>query len=441
MSIYDPSRKPNKTPFVRLLESSKPLMVRHCLPPSPTWNYQTPMARLSYGVLSAKESRSIRSLFDLIVDGPLDSRFIFPDTGFITTEIQEYFWNICDGRLMVFPEIIAAELSGWIQNPLHNKALHTWLSRAFTKCENDPEFQKPFRWSHVMANIGHQLNPKKVGILDKVSMSEYGLDYYVSLLSIRKREGIRVARQLEQKLGRDPYDAEVRNELQRVLDERITPLAFKGWKDQGKRNFTADEELVVSAAINSIMTGETGIVLTRDNDVFEQFAKLMEALTANYMCYRFGLVRHINPEGVPMYELPFDSNSNKPKLFAEKTIENIVIPSLETQGLPPYSHTPVHCFCVLVGNSCDDPRVSIAGYCLEQEMQDLLFTKAATNGKNSEYFGNRNVVIGSNFDSSELSTAFIIGEESYVDFEGISVSQIDVMQSLKSIKSVIELRW
>lgn len=132
-----------------------------------------------------------------------------------------------------------------------------------------------------MANIGHQLNPKKVGILDKVSMSEYGLDYYVSLLSIRKREGIRVARQLEQKLGRDPYDAEVRNELQRVLDERITPLAFKGWKDQGKRNFTADEELVVSAAINSIMTGETGIVLTRDNDVFEQFAKLMEALTAN----------------------------------------------------------------------------------------------------------------------------------------------------------------
>jgi hypothetical protein len=85
--------------------------------------------------------------------------------------------------------------------------------------------------------------------------------------------------------------------------------------------------------------------------------------------------------------------------------------------------------------------VSIAGYCLEQEMQDLLFTKAATNGKNSEYFGNRNVVIGSNFDSSELSTAFIIGEESYVDFEGISVSQIDVMQSLKSIKSVIELRW
>ena len=441
MPIYDPSRKPNKTPVARQLGTNKPLMVRHCLPPSPTWNYENPMARLSYGVMSAKESRSIRSLIELMSDGPLASEYIFPDTGFITTEIQDDFWNICDGRAIVFPEIIAAELSGWLQNPLHNTGLHSWLSRAIAKCEVSPEVQKPFRWGHVMASIGQQLNPKHVGVMDRRSMSEYGFNYYVDLLSIRKRHGIRVARQLNEKLGRPPEEVEMHNELQRVCDERIAPLGFKGWQDHGKRNFTADEELVVSAAINAVMTGQTSTILTRDNDVFEQFAKLMEALTGNYMCFYFGLARHFHSENVPMKAIPVNSPPGSVELFLGPSIENIVIPEKESRNLLPDSYTPVHCFCVLVGNTCDDPKVSIAGYCLEKEMQEMLFTKAITNGKNSSYFGNRNVVMGSNYNAKELSISFTIGEEASVDFEGIVASQIDILQSLRSINSVIQLRW
>jgi hypothetical protein len=441
MPIYDPSRKPNKTPVAKQLGTNKPLMVRHCLPPSPTWNYKNPMARLSYGIMSAKESRSIRSLIELISDGPLASKYIFPDTGFITTEILDDFWNICDDRFIVFPEIIAAELSGWIRNPLHNKSLHSWLSRAIAKCEETPEVQKPFRWGNVMASIGHQLNVKHVGILDRQSMSEYGFNYYVDLLSIRKRNGIRVSRQLQAKLGRPPEKTEMHNELQRVCDERIAPLAFKGWQDHGKRNFTADEELVASAAINAIMTGQTSTILTRDNDVFEQFAKLMETLTANYMCFLFGLARHFYSENVPMKAIPVPNPPESIDLFLGPSVESIVIPEKESRILLPDSHTPVHCFCVLVGNTCDDPKVSIAGYCLEKEMQELLFTKAVTNGKNSSHFGNRNVLIGSNYNSKELSISFVIGEEALVEFEGVTASQIDILQSLRSINSVIQLRW
>ncbi|MEZ6090307.1 MAG: hypothetical protein R3C05_20220 [Pirellulaceae bacterium] len=137
---------------------------------------------------------------------------------------------------------------------------------------------------------------------------------YVNVLSIRKRLGIRVARELSAKLNRIPTENEMRRELQRQSDERVAPLAFKGWKDQSKRNFSADEELVVSAAINAIMSGETTVILTRDTDVFEQFAKLMEILTSNYMCYRFGLVRHFNTD-ISMHKLAVAHGNGKPKLF------------------------------------------------------------------------------------------------------------------------------
>ena len=49
----------------------------------------------------------------------------------------------------------------------------------------------------------------------------------------------------------------------------LGPIAFKGWKGQGKRNYLADEELVVSAVITAIMTGESTTILTWDNDLLD----------------------------------------------------------------------------------------------------------------------------------------------------------------------------
>src|SRR5207302_1618673 len=109
--------------------------------------------------------------------------------------------------------------------------------------------------------VCNRLEPFRVGVLKKGEMMRYGYEYYVNLLSVRKRIGIRVAKQLQTELGGSPTDHEVRNRLNRDYHPRVGPIAFKGWKDKGKRNYMADEEMVVSAVITAIMTGGTTTIL------------------------------------------------------------------------------------------------------------------------------------------------------------------------------------
>src|SRR5262249_25887636 len=163
---------------------------------------------------------------------------------------------------------------------------------------------------------------------------------------------------------------DVRNRLNRDYHNRVVPIAIEGWKKAGARNYAADEAMIVSSVITAIMTGQATMILTRDTDVFDQFIKLYEMMAGDYMCFRFGEVRGANPDGVPMGTLPVDKSSDNG--FVGEAIDQVVIPQSEADRLPPYRHTPVHCFCVLVGNHCKDPRISIAGYCLETEMAALL---------------------------------------------------------------------
>ncbi len=298
--VIDPTRKPNPTPVAKHFAKTDPVAERFVLPPQPTWNYQRPMARMSFGVLTPKEDRSIRSLYDLITRGQMKSNFVFPDTGFITTEIQQQFWALGRTPVISFSEMTVAELSGWIAQPLHNSYLHSWLPRALDHCKTSGRENGPLRIADVVGTVCNQLEPFQVGILNKSEMLKYGYEYYVNLLSVRKRIGIRLANQIQSELRKPPTEHEVRNRLSREYHPRVGPIAFKGWKDQGKRNYTADEELVVSAAITAIMTGGTTTILTRDTDIFDQFTKLFQMVTGDYMCYRFGEVRFWSPDGCPM---------------------------------------------------------------------------------------------------------------------------------------------
>ena len=76
---------PNATPVAKHFRSAKPLFEKVSLLAQgnrrPTLR---PMLRLSFGALTPKENRSIPELFDLIEHGSLNSRWVFPDTGFIT---------------------------------------------------------------------------------------------------------------------------------------------------------------------------------------------------------------------------------------------------------------------------------------------------------------------------------------------------------------------
>lgn len=399
------------------------------------------MARLSFGILTPKEDCSIHNLYNLLTRGQLSSRFLFPDTGFITTKIQEQFWEFPSNTTIAFSQMTVAELSGWIEHPIHNVHLHNWLPRAFEQCASSESMNGPLMRATTLGVICGSLHQFNVAVLTRALMQSYGYEHYVSLLSVRKRVGIRVANELSTEMQREPTDEEVRNRLHHICHPRVSPIAFKGWKDRGKRNYMADEELVVSAVVNASMTGQTTTILTRDTDVFEQFTKLCEMVTADYKCFRFGEVRFYNPDGMPMGEIPIPPTSMKEHGFLGESVENIVMPDYEADRLPPYEHDPVHCFCVLVGNTCEDPKVSIAGYCLETEMSGLLLTKGRSNGKNTPHFGDMNVVIGSMNTANKIDVMFALGQERMVDYEGVTVSWNDLQHALKGDVAIVKRVW
>lgn len=399
------------------------------------------MARLTFGILTPKMDMPITDLNRLITDGKMRSDYLFPDTSFITTRLQERFWLLRSSAVLTFPEMTVAELSGWLRSPIHNEYLHNWLPRALDKCRTEPYVDGPLHQSHVLGLVGGLLHPFNVAILRYREMQQYGFEYYVNRLSVRKRLGIRVGRNLQAAIGRPPTESEVKKWVHENHHPRAATLAAKGWTDKGKRNYTADEEIVVSAFINAIMTGRTTTILTWDNDVFEQFAKMAEVITSDYMCWRFGLVHHANPTENPLYSLNLTTTEMQNLGLRGTTVEHLIIPEEEAERMPPTEFTPVHCFCVLVGNTCYEPKVSIAGYCLEREMEYLLRTKAATGGKNSEHFGNRNIQIGHDAKDGTRRLFFALGEEVMIDYEGITISQIDLTHTLRDKVAIVEKFW
>jgi hypothetical protein len=437
--ILVPGRQSNSTPIAKHFHSTKPVSEK--LAVSQHANRRPglrPMLRLSFGALTPKEDRSISELFNLIARGPLNSRWIFPDTNFITNPMHPRFWALGRGRRIAFSEMTIAELSGWFSYPMHNAYLHSWLARGAQRCLAEPITEGGcYRVANVLGSVGNELVRFSLAIADKSRFKRFGYDYYVNVLSLRKKLGIAVAREMRARLGREPTEQELKQRLHNDYHPRIACIALKGWKDQGKRNYLADEELVVTAALTAVLSGTETLILTWDTDIFDQFAKLMEWLVADYMCFRFAEVHFRNPEGCPMYRLEIPATPDGEFGFRGDAVEQVIIPHSEGERLPPYSFTPVHAYCVLLGNNYLEPKISTAAFSLETEMASMLETKGMTGGKNTARFPGKNIVVGTEVNDGQVGSLFLLGEEKYVNYEGVTASWIDLQHALKSDPLVI----
>jgi hypothetical protein len=323
-----------------------------------------------------------------------------------------------------------AELSGWLSKPNGNQYLHPWLKRAFQQCATTPPQQHSFSHASRVLGLTHRnLNKIEVAVIDRAGLARAGFDYYVSLLSLRKRFGIVAYRELRTKCGYDPTEREFRQYLSDNFDPRLAERAVKGWKDQLKPNFLADEELVVTAALTAILSGRETVILTRDNDVFDNFAKLMDLLVVDYMAFHFGLACHLNPGGCPIFSFPVPQTHDQ---FKGDVVYGNVLPLHKARSLLPDEIHPVATYCYLVGNTSLDPKISLASFCLEMEMGPLLRTKWETSGKNSAFFSGRDVIASISPNPNVLNIMFAIGEPQRTDYEGMDVTRMDLARALHS---------
>ena len=70
-------------------------------------------------------------------------------------------------------------------------------------------------------------------------------------------------------------------------------------------------------------------------------------------------------------------------------------------------------------------------------MGGLLDTKTATDGKNTDLFPDRNMLIGTSQLKGREGSVFILAKEKYVEYEGVRTSPIALQNDLQSNPLVI----
>ncbi len=109
---------------------------------------------------------------------------------------------------------------------------------------------------------------------ERGSNDEAACAHYVYLLQTRRMMLSYTEDRFRERENRNPTVSELSNEVQRSFGERGLALVRKNRTNSPIDKYATDESLVYIAAKHALETGQPTIVLTKDNDVQEQFYKL-----------------------------------------------------------------------------------------------------------------------------------------------------------------------
>jgi hypothetical protein len=217
-------------------------------------------------------------------------------------------------------------------------------------------------------------------------------EYYIELLGFRKKLAILRLEEFAEEHGRPPDDGEWRGLMARLhgdLGPRGYMLAKKGEKAKNSANLLTDETLVYLAMKMGIETGREVVILSKDEDVLEQFYKLQWLLDTHYRAMLLADAYAAEPSRFVTHPVPEDCVDLK-EMFEDNDGLMVERPLWLIRGhdapiLPPYCR-PVTVHCWIVGE-----KATSMVFCAEREMERLLLTKAATGGLNTYKFGEKNL--------------------------------------------------
>jgi hypothetical protein len=207
------------------------------------------MWRLSFLGVSPKVDLTVQGLVEAISVSSLDDAIFFLDTNVLTRKLDPEIWRaLCSRRMLITPGVFK-ELLPWLKNPFCNPDIRDSVADA------------------LKAQVG--LEGKRQGAtLPRIE---------VLLVDDEHRRHA-----LTKGLGRAPTQDELVAELQGNLGERGLHMAQKGIEAASSPNKLTDEELVVLAVLTAILKGSEVFILTRDQDVLEQYYKLLSHVNEHY---------------------------------------------------------------------------------------------------------------------------------------------------------------
>ncbi|WP_165076108.1 hypothetical protein [Paludisphaera rhizosphaerae] len=345
-------------------------------------------------------------LADILGSRSPENTLYFVDTGFVTTQIDERVWDAILRRKVVITPQIWGELGPWLESPKANKQLRDLIrdSRAGRT-----------------ANIEHLS-------IDK-TLIDHAYDYYLALLSSRKKLWREVADDFGAAKGREPTEEELLRRLQTRAGDYFD-IAKKGWEDREKPNLFADEELVVSAVLTAVLRGVEVVILTRDNDIQRQLTEMFGTLSGHYdsMLYADYLDRHRAEYGdllIPT-ELPGE-DPRGPLVTSSKEMAGFTFSQSELMSSRPDSFLPAVVNCMLFGGNDSQRRLSILSACVETRMRELLKLKTLAHRPNTDKFGDFNCHLAGAMIPESLT--FILAKDVFRDLDGVKVTGADYVNA------------
>ncbi len=311
---------------------------------------------------SLKVDYSIDQVCEVIAKQINDTLF-FCDTSLFDTATDARLWEVLlrkRGRIVIIPHV--------------NEELKPWLA------------------ANPNLAIAKAIRDKDPGIdfyrLDRLSLpAQTAFAYYVNLLGIRKRLMFVKTTQFEAAYGRPPDDQELRSlkeEVHRETGPRGYLLANKGFKENHSQTYYTDEALVYLAMSTGIATGTRVIILTKDEDVLEQFYKLQWLLDTHYRSMLLAERYASDPASFTAHLVANDTPDGR-EAFEDTNVVLIERSSQMLWDILPRSPHFVALSCCILGE-----RLSQLTFGAEKEMSRLLTVKGKTRGLNTDRLGGRN---------------------------------------------------
>jgi hypothetical protein len=208
--------------------------------------------------------------------------------------------------------------------------------------------------------------------------------YYVYLLQSRRNIAHFYKMKFRETKGRDPDPGELMTGIQRTFGERGLVLAHKDGRPVVADKWATDESLVYLAAENALRTGRPTIVLTKDQDVLEQFYKLWWFLDTHYRATLIAEAYSRDSAKYPARELPDVKYVDR--FFRKECAELVEMGAQRMRDFLPRKHSFVSVECWLVREEM--MRLTFGA---ETEMHRLLQMKGSTGGLVSNKLQGRNL--------------------------------------------------
>lgn len=302
-----------------------------------------------------------------------DGTIFVMDSSFVPRhEIDWCVWEAILDKALVIPTFVGRELDDWLANPFSNKVIAEAINSTRSRTGGPIIFDDEMAW-------------------DQDHMA--GRLYYVTLLSYRKQRGGRLVDEFERAHGR-PATSDERNRLWQIHGSaRDLALLRKGHVELGKSNYFADEDAVVTAGMIAFFGGHPTVLLTRDGDVLEQFAKFTELLTTHYQAMLFADLYADRPQGFLTRPLP--TGRPEPATYFEPAETFLVRKHVEdpddfVSAILPKDYAPARATCLLFGGIPPDLTMTIVTFVGETGLDRLIGVKGATGGLSTEKLGGKN---------------------------------------------------